>query len=69
MVKFVVLARNKKDDVIVDCFGCFNKRRNATRCLNDAIDKDRLNDVYYCIEDVDPCGSYANEQPDDDCYE
>ena len=69
MVKYVVLARDKKDDVIVDSFGCFERRRNATRCLNDAIEKDNLEDVYYCIEDVDPSGSYANEEPDDDCYD
>ena len=69
MVKYVVLARNKKDDCIMCSFGCFESKRNAIKCMNYVMSKDDFNDVYYCIEDVDPYGSYANEEPDDECYE
>ena len=65
MLKFVVLARHKKEDYIVDCFGCFRKRYNATRCMNNAIAEDSFSDVYYCIEEVDPSGSYADMEVED----
>lgn len=66
MTKYVVLARSKKDGMILDSYGCFANRRNAARRINElGYDKD----IEYVYEIVDPIGTYANDEIEDEMYE
>lgn len=60
-MKYVVLARSKTDDMILSSFGVFKSKRNANREKDLVSKEDPIYNAYYCVEDVDPSGSYAND--------
>jgi hypothetical protein len=60
-MKYVVLARSKTDDTILSSFGVFKSKRHANRQKDTITEEDRIDNAYYCVEDVDPTGSFAND--------
>lgn len=62
-MKYVVLARDKETDMIVDSFGCFRRKANAVSRKFGLVQDDS---VEYCIEEVDPCGSFADDECEDE---
>lgn len=57
-MRYVVLARSKDDGTIVESFGIYSRKRYADAMLN-IVNKNACDEVEYCVEEVDPCGSFA----------
>lgn len=65
-MKYVVLARSKTDDMILSSFGVFRSKRNANQQKDTITKEDLIDNAYYCVENVDPMGSFANDSVWDD---
>lgn len=61
-MKYVVLAREIDSGMIVDSFGVFKKKKNALTRLAEIKDCD----FEYVVEEVDPFGSYADDECEDE---
>lgn len=62
-MKYVVLARDKKDGNIIDSFGVFRDKKNANWRLTEMMENDGKE---YLVEEVDPNGNYANDECEDE---
>lgn len=62
-MKYVVLGRDKKDDYICRSFGVFSNLSNARIRLAEICDGN--SSIRYLIEEVDPFGSFANDEVED----
>ena len=63
---YVVLARSKTDNIVLSSFGVFRSKRNANQQKNTISEENPIQNAYYCVEDVDPMGSFANDSVWDD---
>lgn len=67
-MKYVVLGRDKNEGTIIESFGVYSRKRYANAMLN-IVMKDACEGIEYCVEEVDPYGSFANDECDDECVE
>lgn len=65
-MKYVVLARDKQDGYICESFGCFKKKSNAKARMMQLPTGEYYDDIEYVIEEVDPTGSFANDECEDE---
>lgn len=65
-MKYVLLARLKETGEIVEDFGIYASLRNANKMKDSLPIGEYYDDIEYCVEEVDPLGSYANDKPCDE---
>lgn len=64
-MKYVVLARLKETNEILEEFGVYKYLENANNMKNSLPTGGYYEDIYYCVEEIDPLGSFANREPED----
>lgn len=62
-MKYVVLARDL-DGTIVNSFGVFKRKYNAENKRREV--REKFTHLDYVVEEVDPLGSYADEECEDE---
>ena len=61
-MKYIVLARYKDTKEIAEVFGCYKNINNAIAEKEYLPTGEYYDGIEYCVEEVDPLGSFANEK-------